>query len=280
VFLVLARKAPSIREPDLLSYWLHGVAFHTARKARGRLVRQRKIEQNSPMKPLGPGIGLSVTPEPVAQPIEQALLDREQAEALHYEIERLPQPFRLPVVLCYFEGLTLDEAARRLQWPPGTLRSRLARARDKLRRGLTRRGVVLSSIDLAVALRPKSALTCISSHLCDTTTKAAIQFTTAQAIDNAITISAATLAQEILRSTLINRMRLILLRLLVLSSAVMGAGYLTYSLAQKDEPRKLQISQQRTPTKADAPTRATSGRMFVVGRVLDPHGLRTTHESI
>ena len=56
---------------------------------------------------------------------------------------RLPRAFRLPVVLCYFEGLTLDEAARRLRCPPGTVRSRLARARDKLRRGLTRRGVVL-----------------------------------------------------------------------------------------------------------------------------------------
>ena len=272
VFLVLARKAPSIREPDLLSYWLHGVAFHTAQKARGRLVRQRKNEGNVPMKPLGLGVSSSETLEPVAQPVEEALLDRERAEALHYEIERLPRPFRLPVVLCYSEGLTLDEAARRLQWPPGTLRSRLARARDKLRRGLTRRGVVLSSMDLAVALRPKSALARISSHLCDTTTKAAIQFTAAQAVDNAITISATTLAQEILRSTLINRMRLVLLRLLVLSSAAMGAGYLTYSMAKKDEPRKLQVSQQQTSTKADAPTRATPGRMFVVGRVLDPQG--------
>ena len=72
------------------------------------------------------------------------MIDREQAEALHREIDRLPGSFRLAVVLCYFEGLTLDEAARRLRWPSGTLRSRLVRARDKLRRGLARRGVVLS----------------------------------------------------------------------------------------------------------------------------------------
>ena len=60
------------------------------------------------------------------------LLDGEQAEALHGEIDRLPGAFRMPVVLCYFEGLTLDEAAHRLRWPVGTLRSRLARAREKL----------------------------------------------------------------------------------------------------------------------------------------------------
>ena len=60
-------------------------------------------------------------------PADQALLDRDQAEALHGEIDRLPGIFRSPIVLCYFEGLTLDEAARQLRCPAGTLRSRLAR---------------------------------------------------------------------------------------------------------------------------------------------------------
>ena len=140
VFLVLARKARSIREPDLLSYWLHGVALRTARKAKVWLVRQRKNEEGGSMRRPGLDSGSRMTLEPMAQPLEQLILAREQAEALHSEIDRLPRPFRLPVVLCYFEGLTLDEAARRLRWRPGTLRSRLARARDKLRRGLTRRG--------------------------------------------------------------------------------------------------------------------------------------------
>ena len=81
---------------------------------------------------------------PAAPPADQAVLDRDQAEVLHDEIDRLPEAFRSPVVLCYFEGLTLDEAAVRLGCPAGTLRSRLARAREKLRRALTRRGVVLS----------------------------------------------------------------------------------------------------------------------------------------
>ena len=91
---------------------------------------------------------------PVGPPADQAVLDREQAEVLHTEIDRLPEAFRSPIVLCYFEGLTLDEAARRLRCPAGTLRSRLARAREKLRRALTRRGFALSTAALAAALSP------------------------------------------------------------------------------------------------------------------------------
>jgi len=83
-------------------------------------------------KRAGPsGGGCAPGHEQGSQPDEQPALAREQAEALHEEIGRLPGSFRLPVVLCYFEGLTLDEAARRLRWPAGTVRSRLARARDK-----------------------------------------------------------------------------------------------------------------------------------------------------
>ncbi len=145
VFLVLARKAGSIRDPDLLGNWLYGVALRTARKARGRLARRRQNEEDQAVE----------SPEAVqAVPADQAAMAREQAEALHREIDRLPGPFRLPVVLCYFEGLTLDEAAQRLRCPAGTVHSRLARARDKLRRGLTRRGVVLPAAALAAVLDP------------------------------------------------------------------------------------------------------------------------------
>ena len=70
-------------------------------------------------------------------------------------------------MLCYFEGLTLDEVSRRLHWPVGTVRSRLARARDKLRRGLARRGVVLPAAAIAAALSPKPAAASVSSVLCE-----------------------------------------------------------------------------------------------------------------
>ena len=123
VFLVLARKARSIRDPDLLGNWLHGVALRTARKARGRLARRREHEEGGLMKNGGACSDSSVASSPADQPA----IVREQAEILHSEVARLPEPFRLPVVLYYFEGLSLDEAARRLGCPTGTVHSRLVR---------------------------------------------------------------------------------------------------------------------------------------------------------
>ena len=112
------RRARSIRDPDLLGTWLYGVAFRTARKARGKMARCRRTEEEGAAWQASAGH---------ADAADRALCDREETEALHGEIDRLPVAFRMAVVLCYFEGLTLDEAAIRLRWPAGTLRSRLAR---------------------------------------------------------------------------------------------------------------------------------------------------------
>ena len=113
--------------------------------------------------------------EPAVQSAVQNALAREQAEILYTEINRLPRSFRLPVLLCYFEGLTFDEAAHRLRCPAGTVRSRLARACDKLRRGLTRRGVSLSGASLVAVLSPRSASASVSASLCEITARAAMR---------------------------------------------------------------------------------------------------------
>jgi RNA polymerase sigma factor (sigma-70 family) len=153
VFLVLARKARSIRDPNLLGAWLYGVALRTARRAKIRLSRQARFEERNGAS----GLGLQSLVVATVSPVDEPAMAREQVEVLHDEIDRLPRPFRTAIVLCYFEGLTLDEAARRLRWPAGTVRSRLARAREKLRRGLTRRGVAMSAAALAAALNSQSA---------------------------------------------------------------------------------------------------------------------------
>jgi RNA polymerase sigma factor (sigma-70 family) len=179
VFLVLACRAPSIRDPDLLGSWLYAVALRTARKARAQIARRRKTHETAMIQKPVRGEALLIDAS-VPTP-EQTLLNREQAGILYSEIDRLPPSFRQPVVLHYFEGLTLDDTACRLSCPAGTVRSRLARACDKLRRGLMRRGVALSTAAVASALSSHSASADVSPALCETASRAAINFATHRA---------------------------------------------------------------------------------------------------
>ncbi|MGO9921764.1 MAG: sigma-70 family RNA polymerase sigma factor [Isosphaeraceae bacterium] len=280
VFLVLARRAGSIRDPDLLGTWLYGVALRTARKARRGIARRRRTEEQGAVRQSAAGPGLRA---------DCAIIDREQAEALHGEIERLPGAFRVPVVLCYFDGLTLDEAAHRLQWPVGTLRSRLARAREKLRRGLMRRGFVLSSSAMAAALAHRPAAASISPLLCETTTRRAIEFAASHAAGCGLSTFAAAFAREVVGALLLEKLKATALCLLLLASLATGAGYLSHAFngvariwegAPPGEPRSHPArTEPRAPTVAasgaaiaqDDP-RARPGRMTVAGRVLGPQG--------
>jgi RNA polymerase sigma factor (sigma-70 family) len=293
VFLVLAQKARSIRDPDLLGNWLYGVAVRTAQCARQQVARRRQREESDTMS--GPGTGWCSSAEPTAPPADHPAIDREQAEALHVEVDRLPHAFRLPVVLCYFEGLTIDEAARRLRCPSGTLHSRLARAREKLRRSLLQRGFVLSTTAMAAALTPRPASASVSSLLCDSTTRAAIAFAARHAaVGGLLKTPAAAVAQKVLRTMLIHKLKIVALTVLFLGAIATGAGYhwrsaFAQSRSREGEPPGEPIAQQaRTEPRppgnvgrgshdpAQPPDRRSPGedpaRMTVVGRVLDPQG--------
>jgi RNA polymerase sigma factor (sigma-70 family) len=126
-FLVLARKLPTLRRHDSLASWLHGVAYRVALKARARAALRRRHEQQTPLVHVLP-------PDDVTW--------RELRSALDAELEQLPDEWRLPLILCYLEGQTQDEAAAQLGWSKSTLRRRLERARAALGRRLTRRGIV------------------------------------------------------------------------------------------------------------------------------------------
>ena len=259
VFLVLAQKAHSVRDPDLLGNWLYGVALRTSRCARIRLGRRRKHEA---------GGGRLNTISGVAAPsAEQSFLAREQIEALHEEIERLPRAFRLPMVLCYLEGLTVLEAARRLGCSHGTVRCRMARARDKLRRGLVRRGVGLPAAVFTAALSSRSARASVSPHLAETTSRAAIQYAAGRAAASV----AAVLAQEVLRSMLTNKVRLIALSLL-LTAGASAVCYLTPARAGNQEPKGAPLDGKSLASAQPNTRIPPAGRMLVVGRVLDPNG--------
>jgi RNA polymerase sigma factor (sigma-70 family) len=118
-FLVLARKAPAVRWQEEISDWLHAVAYRTALKARGEAARRRGRER--------PLVDLPA-PETNAD-----LAWQELRPLLDEEVRRLPEKYRAPLVLCYFEEKTYTEAAHILGVAEGTVSSRLARARDRLR---------------------------------------------------------------------------------------------------------------------------------------------------
>src|SRR5215471_4666947 len=137
-FLVLARKAASIRRHESLAAWLHRVAVHLAQTARISAAKRRRHERQ-------------VVRMAQESPLDEVAL-RNWQPILHEEIDRLPEKYRVPVVLCYFEGKTHEAAARQLGWPLGTVKGRLARARETLRVRLARRGLALTTGGLATAL--------------------------------------------------------------------------------------------------------------------------------
>jgi RNA polymerase sigma factor (sigma-70 family) len=133
-FLVLASRARSIRRGDSVGSWLHGVALRVANRERRRAARRRHHERRH----------AEMTASTEADPGRGARPADEVDHVLHEEIGRLPEKYRRPVVLCYLEGLTHDQAADQLGWPVGTVRRRLSGARDRLRGRLCRRGVAPS----------------------------------------------------------------------------------------------------------------------------------------
>ena len=158
-FLVLVRKANSIRDRDSVASWLHGVALRVSHHARAADARRRRLEREE-----GERIGLLS--------MEQAVDDL--GPRLHEEVGRLPERYREAVVLCYLEGHTCEDAARVLRWPVGTVKSRLARARERLRVRLTRLGLAPSSA-LEVPTSPRN-LNPLPPSLARATAEAASRF--------------------------------------------------------------------------------------------------------
>src|SRR5262245_6419762 len=143
-FLVLLRRAGALDRRRSLAGWLYTVAYHVALRARTDAARRRRKEES---------VTASVSTDPQAD-----LFRRELQPVLDEELDRLPEHCRAPIVLCYLEGRTNEEAGRLLGWPVGTVKSRLARARDLLRTRLTRRGVTLSVGLFTATLAPVAAL--------------------------------------------------------------------------------------------------------------------------
>jgi RNA polymerase sigma factor (sigma-70 family) len=137
-FLLLAWKAASTAWQESVAGWLHRTAHHLACKARSAAQRRARHEKLA-------------APPGCANPLAQ-MTARELLAVLDEELLRLPDRYRVPLVLCYLKGATRDEAARELGCPPATVKSRLARGRDRLHRALERRGLTLAGVLGAVGV--------------------------------------------------------------------------------------------------------------------------------
>jgi RNA polymerase sigma factor (sigma-70 family) len=188
-FLVLFRRAASIRTRDLLANWLYGVALKTARKAR-QMAGKRSVreQQMSPM------------PEPPAVESRDCAFGAEQLRLLDEELSRLPEKYRVAIVLCDLEGRSRPEAARQLRKPEGTVASRLARGRAMLARRLTRRGLDVSASS-AAAVWSQQASGALPEALLTRTIKAAGLLAAGQAVTaGLISTKVPALASDVLRA--------------------------------------------------------------------------------
>jgi RNA polymerase sigma factor (sigma-70 family) len=218
-FLIFVRRAHAISDPARLGPWLHGVAHRVAVRAKAQAAQRHRLEPTS------------------AIPSESAAIARienndhhELTQVLDTELARLPKSLRDPIILCYLEGLTHDQAAQRLRWPVGTVRSRMARARSLLKTRLARRGITPYTSAIATALTRQP----VSISLIERTIQFSLALGSPKTLTLALTtIPAAALAKGVLQTMFVTKTATVAALTLSGILAFGGAGSLARHLADE-----------------------------------------------
>jgi RNA polymerase sigma factor (sigma-70 family) len=251
-FMILVRRAASVRDRESIGSWLYGVALRVAASARTSMAHRRKHERHAAE----------------LSPLQYAGDDgqREISAILHEELGRLPERYRAAIVLCYLEGLTCSAAARQLSWPVGTVKSRLSRGRELLLRRLIRRG--LGPHDPSSArLAPSAAL---PTSLARNTLRAMLELAARRSIDDLVSASALSYARRALGT--IETTRRILISVLVLAGLVAAAGACLaipkHESARRNAP--VQAIAEEGPPARPTETRKKQEELFL--QVVDTRG--------
>ncbi len=209
-FLILIRRAGSLARPEMVGSWLHGVAHRTALRARARSSRWQLQE---------------ILPEALltAELLPQ-LAWRELQLVLDQEVDRLPERYRAPVVLCYLEGKTYTQAAQQLGWPAGTVSGRLAKARELLRARLAHRGLLLSAGLLGTILSEHAASADVPSALLDFTVKAATDVAAGGAAASVVSARVAVLTEGVMKAMWVSKLKWATVLLLAAGVLAIGMG--------------------------------------------------------
>jgi RNA polymerase sigma factor (sigma-70 family) len=208
-FLVLARKAGSRGWRVSVGAWLYAVAQRVALKARTRAARRgaRHTEMVD-----------DVAVEPVSESPWHEL-----RPILDEELNRLPEKYRTPLVLCYLEGKTNEEAARQLGRPVGTLWYQLSRGREMLKGRLSRRGVDLSAVALGAVIS-QNATAAVPDALLALTSQASLSGAGPAGAAETLAAPVATLVKEVLQDMWLTKLTRAVAMVLVLCVAGLGAG--------------------------------------------------------
>jgi len=267
-FLILIRKAASVRKRGALASWLYGVAYRTALRAKQSAARRRQ----SPLRTL--------TTE-TEQPGALAAL-RELQELLDEELQRLPEKYRTPFVLCCLQGKSRAEAGQELGWKEGTVAGRLAQAREILRKRLARRGVALSAVLCASALVAE-APAAAPAALVAAVIGASLRCTAGSAASGSPAVMA--LARGVLRTMFATKLALAATLILAVGVLTTSMGVFAYGVLKVEEPdaeeqRRADSSAQAKPGPDAALTRTDlygdplpEGAIARLGTVRFRHGL-------
>jgi RNA polymerase sigma factor (sigma-70 family) len=276
-FLVLVRKAASIRSREQVGNWLYGVAHQTALKARATAAKRQARERQ-----------VAAMPEPAARPEPDLWHDVEPL--LDQELSRLPDKYRVAVVLCDLGGKTRKEVSRQLRIPEGTLSSRLTTARAMLTKRLARRGVALPVAALAAVLSPKASSAGVPTWLVSCTIKAATLAAAGQtAATGATSVKVAALAEGVLKNMgwpHLKTLAAVLVVVIGTGACALALHGQTAELHRTDKPEKAPAAAVAT-AKHDADAVKGPGesglvrstvRLSVLGRAL--HAYHDTHGSL
>jgi RNA polymerase sigma factor (sigma-70 family) len=222
--LVLLRKAGAVGRHEHLANWLYGVAFRVALDARAKAARRRHREQ--------------VMPEVPATEFAKATPCQDINALIDEEVHRLPAPYRTPILLCYYQCKTNAEAAVELGCAEGTVFSRLARARDCLRKRLKRRGLALATGSLALTLAGQACVASVPPAVLQATLLTALcTATVAAAAAGAISPPVAALAEGVLKSMFLTKLKTAL-ALVAMVLLLAGSAYLVHRAPAEPPPSR------------------------------------------
>jgi RNA polymerase sigma factor (sigma-70 family) len=226
-FLVLARRAGCIRQPESLGSWLYGVAYRVAGKLR-RATQRRREQLDSPP--------LASLPAPAFDPLALVVW-QELSGVLDDALHQLPEKYRVPLVLCCLEGQTQSEAARALNWPRASLVSRLDRAKELLRQRLAGSGVALSTSLLVGALTEQAQAT-LPAGLATRTAKTAVLLQLGSELGGGgPPATVLNLVDGMMRAMLLTKLKYAALTLFAVGLACLGLGLLgREALAERPAP--------------------------------------------